>query len=142
MYPDQMNAQIIIIITICHMLRNLIWLFLTWQPDYIIITINIAVIITAGRLFALTGFGFDYELQNTVFQKMCSETKSSEKGLKKNFGIMKYSSHHQNRHNIIRYGYKNLANLHSDKKDWPSCVKFVLICLPKVHLGRGSNNRD
>ena len=85
------------------------WPFLTWQPDYIIITINIAVIITAGRLFALTGFGFDYELQNTVFQKMCSENKSSEKRLKKNFGIMKYSSHHQNGHKNIRHGCKNLA---------------------------------
>ena len=82
-YPDQMNAQIIIIITICHMLRNLICFFLTWQPEYIIITINIAVIITAGRLFALTGFGFDYELQNTVFQNMCSEIKSSEKKAEK-----------------------------------------------------------
>ena len=130
-----MNAQIIIIITVCHTLRNLMmWLFLTWQPDYIIITINIAVIITAGPLFALTRFGFDYELQNTVFQKMCSEKKkSSEKRLKKKFGIMKYSSHHQNCHNNIRHGCK---------KNWPSCVKFVLICLPKVHLGRGSNNRD
>ena len=134
-YPDQTVWMLRSSLSLLFVKCLEIWCGLFWhgEHDYIIITLNIAVIITAGRLFALTGFGFDYEIQSTVFQKMCSEIKSSEKRLKKNFGIMKYSSHHQNCHNNIRHGCK---------KNWPSCVKFVLICLPKVHLGRGSNNRD